>query len=136
MKIKIIIIIIIISINILTIPNNLIKIFRGNYFLKVDSTNINIVYKLLSLNNSEKGLYKIKYAQGLGDSNLYLYYTTKTEVIKLDQNSYDIKRYIIDNGYSESTIGKICLAISLSSITIGGIYGLIIFSNLIKTQHE
>ena len=129
-SIKLIIIGTILTLSIFTIPNDIIMIFRNNYFLKINSTNESIVFKMLSLNDKEQHLSKIEYAQGLGDYSLYLHYTNGAEkILRFNEGSSDIKDYIVKNGYS----GKIYLVISLLFIIICIFYVLIYFSVYINS---
>ena len=131
--IKLIIIGTILVLSIFTIPNDIIMILRNNYYLKINSTNESMTSKMLSLNDKDQHLSKIQYAQGLGDYSLYLYYTNGTEkILRFNEGPSDIKNYIIEHGYSESTLGKICLVTSLLSILICILYLLIYYSILIN----
>lgn len=133
--IKLIIIGTILVLSIFTIPNDIIMILRNNYYLKINSTNESMVSKMLSLNDKDQHLSKIEYAQGLGDYSLYLYYRNGTEkILRFNEGPSDIKNYIIEHGYSEATLGKICLIISLLFIILCIFYVLIYFSISIKNH--
>lgn len=125
--VKLFIIGIVILASIVTIPNDLLMILRGNYYLNVNSRNRNDVTKMVSYVTDVKGkLRKVEYEQGLGDWNLYLYYTNfSKEKIKIgrDGDGFEIKHYIQDNGYNKSDLGAIYLLISLVSLSISLILG-------------
>lgn len=128
--IKLVIVIIVIIISIITVPNSILMIFRDNHSLKVNSDNRYVIAEMISRDNVGENLNKIKYAQGKGEWNLYLYYNDRTmeRMIFNDGESIKIRDYIIENGYSESTLGIIYFFISVTSICICIIYGLICFS--------
>lgn len=119
---KLIIIFLIILVNIIWIFSSIIMIFKGDSFLNVNSSNINELAHFLPDYNLSPNIKSIQYSHGLGDWNLYFHYIMgKTDTMTFnDGENFELRDYIVENGYRGETLGiiYICIAFTLISFCI------------------
>lgn len=99
-------------------------IFKGDYYLNINHSNINEIADYLPIYNFSKDLKLLQYSHGLGDWYLYSYYIMgKTDKMVFDDGeNLALRDYIVENGYSSKTIGIICICIALTLIVFCIVY--------------
>lgn len=122
--VKLIIAFIIIFINIIWIFNSFIMILKNDYYLNVNSVNIDELTHLLPDYTFTKKLKVLHYSHGLGDWNLYFYYAMgKTDKMTFDdRENIELRDYIVNNGYSGHILGIIYVFVAFTLIIICIIY--------------
>lgn len=127
-NIKIFIITIIFIVCLISVPFNFINLLKNVYYINIDEDDAKLVNSLIDDNNLiEKPIKKLGYMAGLGDWYLFIEYADgeKKETLYNDNDNLELKRYIIDNGYSNGEIAKIELILAIIVIIGCSIYGII-----------
>ncbi len=138
--IKIFIVTIIVTVCLISIPFNLINLIKDKYYINIDENEAKLVNSLINDNNlTEKPIEKLGYMGGLGDWYLFIEYKDgeKIETLYNDVDNLELKRYIIDNGYSVGEIAKIELILAIMIIILCCIYEVIkLLRLLLKDKKE
>lgn len=138
--IKIFIVTIIVTVCLISIPFNLINLIKDKYYINIDENEAKLVNSLINDNNlTEKPIKKLGYMGGLGDWYLFIEYKDgeKIETLYNDVDNLELKRYIIDNGYSVGEIAKIELILAIMIIILCCIYEVIkLLRLLLKDKKE
>lgn len=138
--IKIFIVTIIVTVCLISIPFNLINLLKDKVYINIDENEAKLVNSLINNNNlTEKPIKKLGYMGGLGDWYLFIEYKDgeKIETLYNDVDNLELKRYIIDNGYSVGEIAKIELILAIMIIILCCIYEVIkLLRLLLKDKKE